>query len=101
MKLSELQRELIEAARRQTPNDAVPYAFEKRVMARIRSMPAVSAWSLWGRLLWKAAASSVVITVLCGVWSFSSIKHSEAENFSTAFETAVYASFNQHVEDTW
>ena len=101
MKLSELQRELIETARSQAPSDAVPYAFEKRVMARIRSIPPVSEWSLWGRMLWKAAASSVVITVLCGMWSFSAIRHSDDESFSAAFETAVYASFNQHVEDTW
>ena len=101
MKLSELERELIKAARSQPVNDAVPYAFEQRVMACVRILPLTNLWTLWGRMFWKAAASSIAVALLCGLWSLGSVRHSEDENFSAAFEKAVYASFNQHVEDTW
>lgn len=101
MKLNDLQSKLIAAARTRNPGDGVPYAFEKRIMARLRSAPPINAWSAWGKVLWQAAASCVALTVLCGVWSVSSVKHSDTENFAADFETAVYASVNNHVEDGW
>lgn len=104
MNLSELQTKLIGAARKQPPGDHVPYAFEKRIMARIAAASPVNLWALWGRPLWRAALSCVAITVLCGVWSLTSAPPAgrDASNtFSQDLEHTVFASLNQHVEDAW
>ena len=59
MNLADLERKLIAAARRLPPSEAVPYAFEKRIMAHLRARPALDEWSLWARALWRAAAPCV------------------------------------------
>jgi len=99
MNLNELQTKLIAAAKQNPPSERVPYAFEKRIMARIAAQPAANLWALWGQPLWRAAISCVALTLLCGAWSFASVKTSDAENFSQDFESAVFAGMNQHVED--
>jgi len=102
MKPSELQTKLMGAARSQPPQDHVPYAFEKRIMARLAAAAPLNPWALWGRPLWRAALSCVVITVLCGVWSLASSQPAAAsDSFAQDFERTVYASLNQHVEDAW
>ena len=47
MNLAELERKLIAAARANPPSDRVPYAFEKRIMARLAARPVVDGWALW------------------------------------------------------
>ena len=56
MNLAELERKLIAAARANPPSDRVPYAFEKRIMARLAARPVADGWALWARALWRAAA---------------------------------------------
>jgi hypothetical protein len=70
MNLAQLERKLIAAARANTPSDRVPYAFEKRIMARLAAQPARDEWALWARALWRAAAPCVAIMLLLGAWSF-------------------------------
>ena len=100
MKLSQIESKLMAAARTAAPSDHVPYAFEKRIMAKLASVPVASPWSLWGKPLWRAALSCMALTALCGLWSFGSI-HLHDSDMSQEFESAVYASMNQHVEDAW
>ncbi|MCX6922417.1 MAG: hypothetical protein NT154_04265 [Verrucomicrobia bacterium] len=69
MKLDQLQRKLIAAARINSPSDRVPYAFEKRIMACLAARQLVDHWELWARALWRAAALCVTIMVLLGAWS--------------------------------
>jgi hypothetical protein len=104
MNLSELQTKLIGAARKQPTRNQVPYAFEKRIMARIAANAQINLWALWGRPLWRAALSCVAITVLCGVWSLTSVPPAARDSSSTFaqdLEHTVFASLNQHVEDAW
>jgi hypothetical protein len=102
MNENELHAKLIAAARKHPPGEQVPYAFEKRIMSRLCARPAPNLWSLWGRPLWQAALSCVVITVLCGLWAYSSHGHTEAaDNFSQDFEAAVFAPMSEHIEDAW
>jgi hypothetical protein len=103
MKPSELQTKLMAAARSHPPQDHVPYAFEKRIMARIAAATPLNPWALWGRPLWRAALSCVAITVVCGLWSLASAQKAASSNdsFAQDFERTVYASLNQHVEDSW
>jgi hypothetical protein len=72
MNIAELHRKLIAAARAEPPADRVPFAFEKRIMARLRESPGFDAWAFWGRALWRAAAPCVAIMLALGVWSFYS-----------------------------
>lgn len=68
--LEKLRKVLVGAARKQPPNDAVPYAFEQRIMAHLRSASPPNAWMAWGHALWRAAAACVAIAALCSIWSF-------------------------------
>jgi hypothetical protein len=69
MDLTGLYRELIAAARANAPSDRVPYAFEKRILARLQAQPRLDDWALWARALWRAAAACVAIMLLLGAWS--------------------------------
>jgi len=69
MNLPDLHSKLINAARAAAPDDRVPYAFEKRIMARLAARPVVDDWALWARALWRAAAPCAAIMLLLGAWS--------------------------------
>jgi hypothetical protein len=102
MNTSDLQSKLIAAARKEPLQDGVPYAFEKRIMACLAGMAPLNSWALWGRPLWRAAISCVAITLLCGIWFLASApKGDNPDSFSQAFERAVFASSDQHLEDVW
>ena len=100
MKLSRLHERLIATARAPPPGDQVPYAFEKRIMARLTSRPALNPWAFWERSLWRAAIPCLAIALLCGLWSHLPAQR-EADTLSQDFESAVYAGLNQHAEDSW
>jgi hypothetical protein len=69
MNLEQLNQKLLAAARRQEPDDRVPYAFEKRIMARLASVPVPDGVALWARALWRAAIPCVAVVVLLGAGS--------------------------------
>jgi hypothetical protein len=70
MNLELLRQKLLRAARITRTSEAIPYAFEKRVMARLggRGMP--DAWATWSALLWRAVAPcSVLLLLVVGISS--------------------------------
>lgn len=69
MKPGQLERKLLAAAKAHPPSDAVPYAFEQRIMARLGKVPVPDAWADWASALWRAAAPCVAVAILLGVWS--------------------------------
>ena len=69
MNLAELQKKLTAAARLSPPDDRVPYAFEKRIMALIAERAESARRIFWARGLWHAAASCVALAVVCGAIS--------------------------------
>ena len=69
MKLDALQKKLTAAARRSPPDDRVPYAFEKRIMALIAERAVATRRIFWARGLWRAAVSCVALAVVCGTVS--------------------------------
>jgi hypothetical protein len=104
MNLAELERKLIAAARANPPSDRVPYAFEKRIMARLVARPVVDDWALWGRALWRAAAPCVAIMLLLGAWSFFAPPTSASANdLSQELEQTLLAAVDQDqtADSTW
>jgi len=92
MKLTDLQTKLIRAARLIPLDDRVPYAFEKRIMARLAASAHLDAWAFWGRALWRAAVSCVAITLVSGAWTLWSSRQESRPEFSQELESAVFAS---------
>jgi anti-sigma-K factor RskA len=96
MNLTELQNKLTAAARLQTPDDRVPYAFEKRIMALIAERAAASGRVLWARGFWRAAVSCVMVAVVCGAVSlFTPAVTDNSNDLSQDFENTLLASVDQ------
>jgi hypothetical protein len=96
MKLAELERKLMGVARANPPSERVPYAFEKRIMARLAARPVADGWELWGRALWRAAAPCVAIMLLLGAWSYFTRQASApATDLSQQLEQTLLAAVDQ------
>ncbi len=96
MNVDLLHRKLISAARAQPPSAEVPYAFEQRVMALLRSSPALDVWALWSRALWRAAAPCVGLMLVLSAWSLLSPRPAPpAGDLSQELETTVLAAADQ------
>ena len=67
---SEPCHKLIVAARTIPPDTRVPYAFEKRVMARLAGESLLDPWALWGQGLARAAVLCVSITIMLAAGSY-------------------------------
>ena len=91
MNLAELQTKLLAAARRNTPDDQVPYAFEKRIMARLAALPQPCEWLAWSRALWFGAAACVAIALLTSVLPARVIDDDD-DSFSEGVEQSIMAS---------
>jgi hypothetical protein len=104
MNTSKLERQLIAAARAHAPTDAVPYAFEKRIMARIASasVPVFDAWADWSRALWRAAAPCVAVAILVGVWvAFQPEPAPASGDLSQELDNTLLAAVVQDGNNTW
>jgi hypothetical protein len=105
MDFSQLQRKLIEAARTTPPDDRVPLAFEKRIMAHLAGQAAVDPWGLWGRALSRAAVGCVAVMFLLTIISFTlpTAPAGNQESLSQDVEQTVLASVvnNNADQDTW
>lgn len=97
MDLDRLQQRLFAEARSVPPGDGVPYAFEKRVMARLASAPTTDPWLLWGRALWRSAAVCVSLSLLLSVWSV----WPAAESEPVTLESTVFAAAEEEPSEVW
>ncbi|HMJ90239.1 MAG TPA: hypothetical protein VK530_10505 [Candidatus Acidoferrum sp.] len=95
--MNELHQKLIAAARRTAPDDRVPYAFEKRIMARIIFSDHADTLGMWSHALWRAAVSCVAIMALSGVWTFWSAQQQAQPDFEQEFDSAVLVSASPDV----
>ena len=85
-------------ARALKADERVPYAFEKRIMANLRSVKAADLWTAWSGTMWRAAFSCLLISALTGAAvTFSST--SQAELFASDLERTVLAPVD--VDDSW
>lgn len=86
MNIAELQKKLVAAARSQPLAEHAPYAFEKRIMARLTLAERVDAWTLWSSALWRAAVPCVAIMLLAVAWAYF---EANADRNSLALDAAL------------
>jgi hypothetical protein len=98
MNLSELHRKLIAAARSEGADSRVPYAFEKRIMARLAGQKAVDAWALWSRALWRGALCCIAFVLVLGV-GFHFLPPSNPDNLSQDVEQTLFAAVDGGTAD--
>jgi hypothetical protein len=90
MDLDRLQKTLLAAAKAAVPSAEVPYAFEKRIMARLTAPIVVDVWALWGRWLWRAVTPCATVMAVFGIWFVATTLHEpEAANLEQAIENTV------------
>ena|SRR5436190_7946564 len=90
MKDPRLQK-LTQLARTLPADERVPYAFEKRIMAQIRSGLQQDVWSIWSGLMWRAALTCVVISIFTGAWAGFQKEKSSPELLAADLEETVFA----------
>lgn len=94
MNLAELERKLLAVARAAPSGDRVPYAFEKRIMARLGARPVADVSAFWARALWRAAVSCLAVVLLLSAWSMLAPARNSPD-FSQQFESTVLAAVDQ------
>ena len=101
MNLPELHSKLIGAARATPLDDRVPYAFEKRIMARLTGESPLDAWALWGNALSRAAVFCVIFMAVLSIGSFF-LPTGNKETLSQDVDKSLMAAVDNNVDqDTW
>jgi hypothetical protein len=91
MNLPKLQNKLLAAARQNPPADHVPYAFEKRIMARLIATPKPNEWLAWSRALWFGAAACVAVALVTSILPLRAMDDDD-DSFSEGVEQSIMAS---------
>lgn len=95
MQYEALEKKLLAAARSHPPADTVPYAFEHRMVARLKHHAQGDLLGEWSRWLWRAAFSSLLVTLLAGVWALTPPSQPATGAWADDFESLVYAGLNE------
>ena len=95
MNLSEMHRKLIAAARSNPPAETVPYAFEKRIMARLENARTEDAWGLWGRALWRGAFACAALSAVLSLWTLQ-VNGNEPQDLESTMTAAA-----EQLVDSW
>jgi hypothetical protein len=91
-------KDILKCARSLPAEERVPYAFEKRIMARLRDTAVADLWSVWSGTMWRAALSCLVVSALVGA-AVTYSDPSRAELFASDLERTVLAPVD--VDDSW
>lgn len=95
-------RKLLEAARAVPTDYRVPYAFEKRIMARLAGLKPVDSLTLWGEALWRGAVFCLALAVIVVVGSSFLPSRSNSNNTDTlteAVQSTVFAAVDTSTAD--
>lgn len=98
LKLTDLHKKLIAAARTNPTDERVPYAFEKRVMTLVAGKSAVDPWDLWGRALTRAAACCVALMLLMAAGSYYLSTHSGQDSLSVEAQKTLFAAVDNSAD---
>ena len=100
MNVSDLEKRFLAVARAHRPSEAVPYAFEKRVMARLANPPPLDLWGVWSHQFWRAAVSCLALTLLLGGFALYSNTIPAHVAFQSDIEDTMLAAIDQG-GDNW
>jgi hypothetical protein len=115
LETSSADERFLKFARNLPGNEHVPYAFEKRIMARIRELLTPAPLAFCSRMLWRAVVPCFGVMILAALFStkeptaafIDQATFDPAETMtetvdseSTDFETVMLASFDD-LENTW
>ncbi len=91
--MTEVERKLLAAARAARTSDAVPYAFEKRISARLAGCAIEHPALPWNQALWRGAMACVTVALLCSAWAYSPLNsHWSSGELSQDLESTILAS---------
>jgi hypothetical protein len=86
-----LLQKLIDVARREIPSERVPYAFEKRIMARLRPGSALDLWAAWNSVFWRALTPCCVVMLIIGALGVFSLANPGARITDEPLEAVLLA----------
>ena len=103
MNLDRLRQRLLAAGRAHPPADHVPLHFEQRIMARLAAAAVPDPWTLWSRMLWRAAAPCVALMLLAGAWAWWSPAEPGLadETLAAELESTICAPLDLPEDVTW
>ncbi|KAB2655693.1 MAG: hypothetical protein DVB32_08620 [Verrucomicrobia bacterium] len=99
MKAQDHLNQLVRLARKIPVDSRVPYAFEKRIMARLPKVQLPDLWTLWGRMLWRSAVPCLGVMILATAWSGWLDNPSDLSDID--LEAAIQAPIQNLVEASW
>jgi hypothetical protein len=99
MNFAELQRKLIATARANPPADTVPYAFEKRIGARLKGIPELDALGDWAHGLSRAAVCCVAVMLALAAWAYF-LPTPGSDTLSQDVQTTLFAAVDNTPADT-
>lgn len=103
MKNQNLHSNLIKAAKKLPEDTHVPYAFEKRIMANLQSVPQPDALALWARGLWQASVPCLALMIAIGTWSaIDGQEGQKVDPLAADLELTMLQPFDElNVEELW
>lgn len=103
MDLANLQQKLIATARKHSPSDEVPYAFERRIMALLGNRPVMDRWGLWAAGLWRSAVACLAVAIVLGAFTLLAPQPPSASSndLSQAFENTMLVAVDQDTDSAW
>ncbi len=99
MKAQDHFEQLVRLARKIPSDSRVPYAFEKRIMARLPKIQIPDLWTLWGRMLWQSVVPCLGVMILATVMTGWLENPSDLSDID--LEAAVEAPIQLLVEASW
>ena len=98
-----LHSNLIKAAQKLPEDTRVPYSFEKRIMARLKSEPVPDSLALWARGLWQASVPCLALMVAISTWSVIDRQDNPVvDPLATDLELTMLQPFDElNVEELW
>jgi hypothetical protein len=99
----QLQNKLFTTARRHPPGDEVPYAFEQRIMARLRTASPTEDWAAWARALWYGAGACATVALLMSIWTYTPLNGNSdpTDSFAADLERSILASSGDPDGNSW
>jgi hypothetical protein len=93
MELDQLHKKLVAIAQANPPGNGVPYAFEKRIMARLAAQAVVDVWTLYGRWLWRAVTPCFSVMAGLAIWVLVTMpSEPDTHNLEQALENTILSS---------